>query len=41
MMSAYVDVDLIEETMELDPTYYEIKPFDIFELRDVVKGILA
>lgn len=41
MMSAYGEIDLIQETMELGASHYMIKPFDIFELRDVIKGVLT
>jgi len=41
MMSEYVDINLIQEAMELGATHYMTKPFDIFELRNVVRGILA
>ncbi|QBP43158.1 response regulator [Paenisporosarcina antarctica] len=41
MMSAYVDDNLIQEAMELGATHYMTKPFDIYELKDVVRGVLA
>lgn len=40
IMSASGEIDLIQETMELGASHYMIKPFDIFELRDVIRGVL-
>lgn len=40
MMSAYREVGFIQETMELGASHYMTKPFDICELRDVIRGVL-
>ncbi len=40
MMTAYGELDLIKEAMDLGASHYFTKPFDIYELRDAVNGML-
>lgn len=40
MMTAYGELDLIQEAMELGASHYFTKPFDIFEVRDTVNNLL-
>jgi two-component system response regulator (stage 0 sporulation protein F) len=40
MMSAYGEPAIREEAMELGASHFITKPFDIFEIRDVIKGLL-
>lgn len=40
MMTAYGELDLIQEAMKLGAAHYFTKPFDIYEVRDAVKGLL-
>lgn len=39
MMTAYGELELIEEAMDLGAERYFTKPFDIFEVRDAVNGL--
>jgi two-component system, response regulator, stage 0 sporulation protein F len=41
MMTAYGELDLIEESITCGAVRYFTKPFDVFELRDAVKGLLT
>lgn len=41
MMTAYGDAPNMEQAHELGVTYYMSKPFDLFDLRDRVREILA
>lgn len=41
MMTAYGDAQNMEQAQELGVLYYMSKPFDLFELRDRVREILA
>jgi two-component system, response regulator, stage 0 sporulation protein F len=41
MMTAYGELDLIEETIDYGAARYFTKPFDVFEIRDVVKRMLS
>ena len=41
MMTAYGELDLIEETIDSGAARYFTKPFDVFEIRDVVKRMLS
>jgi len=41
MMTAYGDAQNMEQAHELGVTHYMSKPFDLFELRDRVREILA
>ncbi|ATP38950.1 two-component system response regulator [Solibacillus sp. R5-41] len=41
MMTAYGEQDIIDKAMELGAIRYFTKPFNIFEVRDEVKKILA
>ena len=41
MMTAYVEQDMIDSATELGVAHYFTKPFNIFEVRDEVKKILA
>lgn len=41
MMTAYVEQDMIDEAKALGVARYFTKPFNIFEVRDEVKKILA
>lgn len=41
MMTAYGDAQNMEQARELGVLHYMSKPFDLFELRDRVRGILA
>lgn len=41
MMTAYGDAQNMEQAQELGVTHYMSKPFDLFELRDRVREILA
>ena len=40
MMTGYGDIQNMEQTEELGILYYVKKPFDLFELRERVNGIL-
>ncbi|WAA09642.1 response regulator [Fervidibacillus albus] len=40
MMTAYGEMDMIQEAMELGAVAYFTKPFDIVELKKTVKSIL-
>lgn len=40
MMTAYGELDLIEESMRWGAERYFTKPFDVFEVRDAVKQLL-
>ena len=40
MMTAYGELDLIQEAKDLGAVAYFIKPFDIFEVRDAVRDLL-
>jgi len=40
MMTAYGELDLIKEAMDLGASHYFTKPFDIYELRDAVNEML-
>ncbi|WP_282242990.1 response regulator [Psychrobacillus sp. NEAU-3TGS] len=40
MMTAYGELNLIQEAMDLGASLYFTKPFDIFEVRDAVTKIL-
>lgn len=40
MMTAYGELDLIEESIMHGAVRYFTKPFDVFELRDAVKSLL-
>lgn len=40
MMTAYCELDLINQAMELGVVRYFTKPFDIFDVRDEVNNIL-
>ncbi|WP_088008475.1 response regulator [Indiicoccus explosivorum] len=40
MMTAYGELDLIEESVSLGAVRYFTKPFDIFEVRDEVNRVL-
>lgn len=40
MMTAYGELDLIKEAMDLGASHYFTKPFDIYELRDAVNDML-
>lgn len=41
MMTAYGDAQNMEQAQELGVTHYMSKPFDLFELRDRAREILA
>ncbi|TGN35243.1 response regulator [Lysinibacillus sp. S2017] len=41
MMTAYVEQDIMDEAKALGVARYFTKPFNIFEVRDEVKNILA
>lgn len=41
MMTAYGELGVMQEAMELGALKYFIKPFDIFKVRDEVNAILA
>lgn len=41
MMTAYGELDLIKESMNWGAERYFTKPFDVFEVRDAVKQLLA
>lgn len=41
MLTAYGDAQNMEQAQELGVTHYMSKPFDLFELRDRVREILA
>lgn len=41
MMTAYGELDIVQEALGLGAIRYFTKPFDIFELRDEVKKILT
>lgn len=41
MMTAYGDMEIITETKKLGVLHYLIKPFDLDEVRLLVKGLLA
>lgn len=41
MMTAYGELDLIEESIDNGAERYFTKPFDVFEIRDVVKRMLS
>ncbi|TWT27634.1 response regulator [Planomicrobium sp. CPCC 101110] len=40
MMTAYGELDLIEESITCGAVRYFTKPFDVFEVRDAVKSLL-
>lgn len=40
MMTAYGELDLIEESIDNGAANYFTKPFDVFEIRDAVKRLL-
>lgn len=40
MMTAYGELDLIEESITCGAARYFTKPFDVFEVRDAVKTLL-
>ncbi|MGK7376499.1 response regulator [Planococcus sp. 1R117A] len=40
MMTAYGELDLIEESIDSGAARYFTKPFDVFEIRDAVKQLL-
>ena len=40
MMTAYGELNLIQEAMSLGAALYFTKPFDIFEVRDAVNNLL-
>ena len=40
MMTAYGELNLIQEAMSLGSSLYFTKPFDIFEVRDAVNNLL-
>ncbi|GGA21422.1 response regulator [Psychrobacillus lasiicapitis] len=40
MMTAYGELNLIQEAMDLGASLYFTKPFDIFEVRDAVTNLL-
>ena len=40
MITAYGELDLIKEAMDLGASHYFTKPFDIYEVRDAVNGML-
>ncbi|MGI2327749.1 response regulator [Planococcus sp. YIM B11945] len=40
MMTAYGELDLIEESISYGAVRYFTKPFDVFEVRDAVKSLL-
>ena len=40
MMTAYGELDLIEESIDNGAASYFTKPFDVFEIRDAVKQLL-
>ena len=40
MMTAYGELDLIQEAMKLGAAHYFTKPFDIYEVRDAVNTML-
>lgn len=40
MMTAYGELDLIQEAMKLGAAHYFTKPFDIYEVRDAVNAML-
>ena len=40
MMTAYGELNLIQESKRLGAVAYFIKPFDIFEVRDAVRDLL-
>jgi len=40
MMTAYGELDLIKESMNWGAERYFTKPFDVFEVRDAVNGLL-
>lgn len=39
MMTAYDDTELINEALEIGAVNFFVKPFDIFEVRDVVNAL--
>lgn len=41
MMTAYAEIELIEEAKSLGATHYFTKPFDIFEVRKTVNDLLS
>ncbi|MCJ1908168.1 response regulator [Planococcus ruber] len=41
MMTAYGELDLIEESITNGASCYFTKPFDVFEIREAVKQLLA
>lgn len=41
MMTAYGELELIEEAMDLGAERYFTKPFDIFEVRDAVNALFV
>ncbi|MEK4228327.1 response regulator [Solibacillus sp. FSL H8-0538] len=41
MMTAYGEQDIMEEAISLGAERYFTKPFNIFEVRDAVRGILT
>ncbi|WP_342600117.1 response regulator [Psychrobacillus sp. FSL H8-0483] len=40
MMTAYGELNLIQEAMNLGASHYFTKPFDIFEVRDAVNNLI-
>jgi len=40
MMTAYGELDLIQEAIKLGAAHYFTKPFDIYEVRDAVNALL-
>lgn len=40
MMTAYGELNMIQEAMELGASLYFTKPFDIFEVRDAINNLL-
>ena len=40
-MTAYGELDLIQEALDLGAVAYIAKPFDIMELRDVINKMMS
>ena len=38
-MTAYGEMEMVEQAIDMGASYYFLKPFDVFELKDKVSGL--
>ncbi len=39
IMTAYGEMEMVEQAIDMGASYYFLKPFDVFELKDKVSGL--